>query len=73
MNINYAEAFSNYPEILNAKMIAEILGIGYIKSLKLIKYSDMKYIKIGNVYRVPKKCFVEWLHSDESKVINLEA
>jgi len=70
MNTNY-EMFSSYPDILNAKMIGEILGIGYVKALKLIKYSDIKYIKIGNVYRIPKKSFVEWIHSDKSEEIIL--
>lgn len=70
MNTNY-EMFSSYPDILNAKMIGEILGIGYVKALKLIKYSDIKYIKIGNVYRIPKKSFVEWIHSDKSEEITL--
>lgn len=72
MNMNPYNIFPKYPEVLNAKMIAEIMSLGYVKALNLIKYSDINYIKIGNTYRIPKKNFIEWLHSNSSKVIKLE-
>ncbi|WIF94471.1 helix-turn-helix domain-containing protein [Caminicella sporogenes] len=70
-NICY-EIFPEYPEVLNARMIAEILDLGYAKALKLIKYGGMNYIRIGNVYRIPKRNFIEWLYSGKSKIINLD-
>ncbi|WFA09523.1 helix-turn-helix domain-containing protein [Tissierella sp. Yu-01] len=60
---------NEYPDVLNAKMIAKSLGIGYVKALNLIKYGGIKYIKIGNVYRVPKTCFIDWLCNGSSKEI----
>lgn len=68
----YSYNFPTYPEVLTAKHIAEILGLGYVKALRLIKYSDMKYIKIGNAYRIPKKFFLEWLYSKETREIELD-
>jgi excisionase family DNA binding protein len=71
-NNTYYDTFENYPEVLNAKMIAEILGFGYVKTLRFIKYGGIKHVKIGNTYRVPKKKFLEWLYSDDSKEIKLD-
>lgn len=52
------------PEILNARMICDYLGIGYTKGLSLIKYGGLDYIKIGNTYRITKKAFQEWLFTE---------
>lgn len=65
------ELFQNYPEVLTAKMIAEILGIGYTKALHTIQYGEMKYIKIGNTYRVPKQSFIEWLFEKDKREIEV--
>lgn len=70
-NASY-NTFSEYPEILNAKMIAKILDLGYAKTLKLIKYGGIKHIRIGNTYRIPKKMFLEWLYSNETREIVLD-
>ena len=60
------------PDVLDAKDIAAFLSIGYVKSLKLIRYGGMKYIQIGKVYRVSKANFIEWLHCDKSMIINFD-
>lgn len=72
INNPYYNSFPNYPEVLNAKMIAEIMDLGYVKALKLIRYSGLNHIKIGNTYRVPKKLFIDWLYTKESKEIVFE-
>ena len=60
------------PDALTARDISGFLGIGYTKSLRLIRYSGLPYIKLGNVYRVSKKTFSEWLHGSETKIINFD-
>lgn len=65
------ELFKDYPEILTAKMIAQILGIGYTKALHTIQYGQMHYIKIGNTYRVTKQSFIEWLFEKEKREIEI--
>lgn len=73
MDINNREILKDYPEVLTAKMIAEILDLSYVNALKLIQYSgEIVYIKIGNIYKVPKRGFIDWLNSGTSKEINLE-
>lgn len=70
MNTQY-QMFNEYPEILTAKMIAQILGVGYTKALHTIQYGQMQYIKIGNTYRIPKKSFIEWLFEKEKREIEV--
>lgn len=62
----------DYSDVLTAKDIAEIMNIGYIKALNVIKYSGMAFKRIGNTYRVPKKIFVNWLYSPESEVLEFD-
>jgi len=60
------------PEILDARAIAAYLGIGYTKSLHFIRYSGIPYMKLGNTYRVYKTAFVNWLESDEPRILKAE-
>lgn len=50
-----------YPDILNPKMISDYLGIGYAKALELVKSGAIPCIRLGNHYKIPKKCLVNWL------------
>ncbi len=54
---------NEYPEILNARNIAEYLNIGYVKSLKLLKYGNLPCIRIGNSFRVSREAFEKWISS----------
>lgn len=60
------------PDVLNAKDIAGVLGVGYVKALKLIQFGNMPYIKAGNTYHVAKKNFIEWVNSGETKIVDLD-
>lgn len=44
---------NEYPEVLDARMIATIMGIGYVKALHTIKYGGIRYLKLGNVQSSP--------------------
>jgi len=59
------------PEILTARDIAGYLGIGYNKALRLIRYGGIPYLKLNNTYRVSRERFLNWLQSDETKLVQL--
>lgn len=63
------KTLESYPDVLDARMIAEYLSIGYVKALNLVKYGGIPYLKIGNTYRVAKRNFEAWLLSTESKTV----
>ena len=39
-------------KMLKTKELQEFLGVSYASTLKFIKYSGIRYTKVGNVYRV---------------------
>lgn len=52
----------NLPDVLDARTIATILNVGYVKALRIIKSPNFpSVLRIGNIYRVPKKPFSHWL------------
>ena len=57
---------------LDARAVASLLNIGYVKALRLMQYGGMNSVKIGNVYRVGKKNFMDWLNDSKPKIIDLD-
>ena len=47
--------FNSYPDILSVKQLCEILGIGKNTAYRLLQSGAIKSIKIGKVYKIPKK------------------
>ena len=47
--------FNSYPDILSVKQLCEILGIGKNTAYRLLQSGEIKSIKIGKVYKIPKK------------------
>lgn len=54
-------SLAEYPDVLNPKMVAQYLGIGYSKALALIKSGAIPCIRIGNHYKVYKAGLIQWL------------
>lgn len=62
--------FHQYPEVLDARQVAEILRIGYGKALHLIRFSGISYLKIGRTYRVSRTAFLDWLDRSGQHNVN---
>ena len=67
---NSKVCLASLPDVLNARDIASILGIGYVKSLHIIRFGGMNYIQIGKTYRVSKQNFIDWLNCTKPTVIS---
>lgn len=52
----------NIPEMLSAKEVSEILKIGYVKTLDLMKYRKIPSIKLGNTYRTSREALTDWIN-----------
>lgn len=52
----------NIPEMLSAKEVSEILKIGYVKTLDLMKYGKIPSIKLGNTYRTSREALTDWIN-----------
>ena len=52
---------NNYNDILTVRELCEILLIGKNTAYKLLKSGEIKYVKIGHVYKIPKKYVKEYI------------
>lgn len=56
--------YKNYDELplfLNAKILAEVLGIALSSAYELMKEKDFPVLKVGNRLLVEKSRFKEWM------------
>ena len=65
-------SIDSLPDVLDARDIADVLGIGYVKALRLIRCSGMNYLQLGRVYKVSKQNFNDWLNCSRPTVISLD-
>ena len=61
MKSAYKEIFNSYPDVVNAKQLSEMLHISLKKCYQLLKNREIKSIKIGTDYRIPKVYIFEYL------------
>ena len=47
--------FNSNPDILSEKQLCEVLNIGKNTAYRLLQNGEIKSIKIGKVYKIPKK------------------
>ena len=55
--------FNSYPVVLSVKQLCEILDIGKNTAYRLLQSGEIKSIKIGKVYKIPKKYLKEFLNN----------
>ncbi len=47
--------------------LQDILGVGRKSVYSLLKRNEFRWIRVGAVYRIPKKSFDEWLESGSTE------
>lgn len=52
--------FDEFPDIMTVSDIQQALGIGRNTAYKLLKSKQIKSIRIGNKYKIPKSCLVTY-------------
>lgn len=58
--------FDDYPDILTVQDIMQALDIGRNKSYDMLKHNQIKSIKIGSSYRIPKTFLIEFVYKTVS-------
>ena len=53
--------FESLPFVLNVMDIADTLNIGRNKAYELVNTGQIKALKVGNQYRVPKDAFIAFI------------
>lgn len=54
--------FTEYPNIVDTKQLQEMLGAGRNTVLKLLGSGDIKSIRIGKNYKIPKVYVIDYLN-----------
>ncbi len=57
------KTYAELPLFLNAKTVAEVLGVSPATSYELLHESWFPSLKIGNRIVVPKEQFIQWVDS----------
>ena len=52
---------NKYPDVLNVKQLCEVLDIGKNTAYKLLKNREIKALRIGAVYKIPKREVIKYL------------
>ncbi len=55
------KSYNDLPLFLNAKTVAEVLGVSPATSYELLHESGFPSLKIGNRIVVPKEQFIQWV------------
>ena len=58
------KSFDELPMFLNAKMVAEILGISPSSGYELIHEKGFPVLRVGARIVVPKDRFIDWINSN---------
>ena len=51
----------NYKDILSVEELCEILSIGKNTAYRLLRSGEIKSVRIGKVYKIPKECLIKYL------------
>jgi predicted DNA-binding transcriptional regulator AlpA len=55
------KSYSELPLFLNAKLVAQVLGISPSSGYELLHQQDFPTLKIGSRIVVPKEEFIQWV------------
>jgi len=56
--------FEDFPLVLSVTDIADTLSIGHNKAYGLVHTGQIKALKLGNHYRVPREAFIAFLRGE---------
>jgi excisionase family DNA binding protein len=53
--------FNDYPDILNADELCELMGIGKNAIYKLLNSGEIESFKIGKTHKIPKQSVIDYI------------
>ena len=58
------KSYDELPLFLNAKLVAQVLGISPSSGYELLHQQDFLTLKIGNRLVVPEERFIQWVEQN---------
>ena len=53
--------FSTYPDIVSVEQMAEMLNIGKSSAYALLQSSQVRHVRVGKKYIIPKQSIVDFI------------
>ncbi len=63
--------FLDYPDVVSVEQLQEMLNVGKNTAYKLINDGDIKSIKIGRTYKIPKQFVADFLLFSSNNCSNI--
>ena len=64
--------FENYPDVVEVEDLRKMLGgISRKLAYRLLDDDEIRSVKVGRTYKIPKACVIEYLLGEEMCHINL--
>ena len=58
------KGYGELPLFLNAKLVAQVLGVSPSSAYELMHESNFPVLKVGNRMVVPKEKFIQWVEQN---------
>ena len=59
------DMFAEYPDVVNVEQLCKMLGgISRKLAYRLLASGELRCVRIGRSYRIPKLCVIEYLTGD---------
>ena len=67
MNRSKHEMFAEYPDVVDVEQLCKMLGgISRKLAYRLLASGELRCVRIGRSYRIPKLCVIEYLTGGEA-------
>ena len=60
--INKENTFREYPDIISIPQLRDMLQIGKNTAYELVASNEIKSIRIGRIYKIPKQNVIDYLN-----------
>jgi excisionase family DNA binding protein len=64
MDSSERKLLKEYPDVLEVKDLCKVLGISEKTAYGLLRRGAIQHIRIGRLYKVPKKCVYRYLDAN---------
>ena len=70
MKVSQFKDYSELPLLLNAELVAKVLGVSPSSGCELMHEPGFPILKIGNRMVVPKEKFIQWVEQNTTGGVN---
>ena len=62
----YRQMLAGYPDVMDVEQMSTALGVSVKTGYKLLKTGEVKGLKVGRAYKIPKVRLIEYLLQEPS-------